>query len=385
MESVQTANRTAANRHHFDFPLFAVILIICVFGLVMLFSASYYYAQVKYGSGTYFLKRQLVFFGAGLAMMLGLSFFKFSLWKKLAPYGYAAVLIILAATLIWGVELNGAKRWINIAGFQFQPSEFSKFALVIVLSALMCSKRVYMQSFILGIVPCLVALLPMAVLIIFQPNFSLVIILCLITYIMMYLGGSRLSHRFFLVVVGVLAGLLVIILEGYRLARLTSYLNPTADPTGSNYQTLQSCIALGNGGFFGQGLNYSKQKLLFLPERENDYIFAIIGEELGFVGCFLLLAAYFFAIYRGILIAMRCHDRFGRLLAGGITSVLAVQVLINVGVVTRAIPSTGQTLPFVSYGGTSLMVFMAAMGILLNISRYTEVDPEDAEPERADE
>lgn len=385
MERAVTAKKTISARHHFDFPLFAVILMICVFGLVMLFSASYYYAQVKYGSGTYFLKRQLVFFGAGLAFMLVLSFVKFTAWKKIAPFGYAAVLIILAATLIFGVKLNGARRWINIAGFQFQPSEFSKFALVIVLSAVMCSKKVYMQSFMLGIVPCIIALVPMAVLIILQPNFSLVIILCLITYIMMYLGGSRLSHRFFLVVVGVVAGLLVIIFEGYRLQRLTSYLNPTSDPSGANYQTLQSCIALGNGGFFGQGLNYSKQKLLFLPERENDYIFAIIGEELGFVGCFLLLAAYFFAVYRGILIAMRCHDRFGRLLAGGITSVLAVQVLINVGVVTRAIPSTGQTLPFVSYGGTSLMVFMAAMGILLNISRYTEVDTEDGDAAKADE
>lgn len=385
MENAAKAKKTIANKHHFDFPLFAVILIICVFGLVMLFSASYYYGQVKYNSGTYFLRKQLIFFGAGLALMLGLSHFKFTIWKKVAPFGYAAVLLILAATLIFGVELNGAKRWINIAGFQFQPSEFAKFALVIVLSSVMCSKRVYMQSFMLGIVPCIGVLVPLAILIIFQPNFSLVIILCLITYIMMYLGGSRLSHRFFLVVVGLIAGLLVIIFEGYRLQRLTSYLNPSADPTGANYQTLQSCIALGNGGFFGQGLNYSKQKLLFLPERENDYIFAIIGEELGFVGCFLLLAAYFFAIYRGILIAMRCHDRFGRLLAGGITSVLAVQVLINIGVVTRAIPSTGQTLPFVSYGGTSLMVFMAAMGILLNISRYTEVDTEDGEPKKADE
>ena len=221
---------------------------------------------------------------------------------------------------------------------------------------------------------CLLAVLvPFSILVVLQPNFSLVIILCLITYIMLYLGGTRLSHRFLIVVVGLIAGIIVLYLRSYRSSRISAWWNPEADPTGASYQAIQSRIALGNGGLFGQGLNYSRQKLLFLPERESDYIFAIIGEEMGFFVCMLLIGAYFFVVYRGITVAMRCPDRFGRLLAGGFSGVIAVQVLLNIGVVTSAIPSTGQTLPFISYGGTSLMVFMSAIGILLNVSRYTEV------------
>ena len=372
--------RPEPERHHFDFPLFIVLMLICAFGLVMLFSASYYYANTKYGDGMYFLKRQLVFFGVGLVGLFLLSNIKYKAWRKLALPVYIGVCAVLALTLVpgIGVKINEARRWINIAGFQFQPSELAKITLIIALCSLMCSKRVHMQSLIQGILPCCAVLVPFAGLIILQPNYSMVLILCFITYAMLYLGGSRLSHRFLLVVLGVAAGLIAIKLAGYRMTRIISYLNPDSDPSGANYQATQSRIALGSGGFFGQGLNYSRQKLLFLPERENDYILAIIGEELGFLGCFMLIAAYGFVIWRGISIALRCTDRFGRLLAGGITSMLAIQVILNIGVVTNAIPSTGQTLPFISYGGTSLMMFMGAMGILLNISRYTEVNTENA-------
>ncbi|MCR5808467.1 MAG: putative lipid II flippase FtsW [Clostridiales bacterium] len=370
--------RPEPERHHFDFPLFIVLMLICMFGLVMLFSASYYYAQTKFGDGMYFLKRQLIFFAVGFAGLMVLANVKYKVYQKLAIPAYIALLAILAATLVIGKEYNGAKRWINIAGFQFQPSEFAKFILVLALSSAMCSKKIVMQNFIQGVIPCIAILIPIAGLIILQPNFSMVIILALVTYAMLYLGGTRLSHRFLLVVVGLLAGIIVLYLKSYRSSRISAWWNPEADPSGASFQPMQSRIALGNGGLFGQGLNYSRQKLLFLPERENDYILAIIGEELGFVGCLLLLAAYFFVIYRGITIALRCRDRFGRLFAGGIIAVLAIQVIINVGVVTSAIPSTGQTLPFVSYGGTSLIVFLCAMGILLNISRYTEIDTKNA-------
>lgn len=377
MEQGKTKKAIPA-RHHFDFALFAVVLAICAFGLVMLFSASYYEGQVNHGSGIYFLKKQLIFFGAGLALMLTLSYVKFDVWKRLSVPGYIIVALILGATLLFGVRINEATRWINIAGFQFQPSELAKFALVVALASAICSKRLVMQSFIQGVLPCLAILIPFSVLIILQPNFSLVLILCLITYVMLYLGGTRRSHRFLILVVGLAAGLAVLFLKGYRSIRIISWLNPGADPKGAGYQMLQSRTALGDGGFFGQGLSFSRQKFGFLPEQGNDYIFAIIAEELGFVGCFLLMLAYFFAIYRGTVIAMRCHDKFGRLLAGGITAVIAIQVILNISVVTGATPSTGQTLPFVSYGGTSLMTFMAAVGILLNISRYTEVETENA-------
>ncbi|MBQ1892549.1 MAG: putative lipid II flippase FtsW [Clostridia bacterium] len=384
METAVTEKKTEkreVKRHHFDFPFFIVLMLISAFGLVMLFSASYYYAQTKYGDGTYFLKRQLVFFAVGLAALLVLSFIDYRYYRKLALPGYIGVCVVLILTLIpgIGVKINEARRWINIAGFQFQPSEIAKFALVIALSAAICSKKLVMQSFIQGVIPCLLILAPIAGLIVLQPNFSMVIILAAVTYVMLYLGGVRMSHRFLLVVVGVILGILVLYLKSYRSNRISAWWNPEADPTGSSYQAIQSRIALGNGGLFGQGLNFSRQKLNFLPERENDYILAIIGEELGFVGCLALISGYAFLVWRGITIALRCRDRFGRLLAGGVISVLAIQVLINVGVVTSAIPSTGQTLPFVSYGGTSLMVFLAAMGILLNISRYTEVETENAD------
>lgn len=378
--AIKTEGRPEAERHHFDFPLFIVLMLICAFGLVMLFSASYYYASVKYGDGMYFLKRQLVFFGVGLAGLFVLSNVKYSLWRKIVLPAYIAVCALLALTLVpgIGVKINEARRWINIAGFQFQPSEFAKIMLIIALASLMCSKRVHMQSLIQGIIPCCLVLVPFAGLIILQPNYSMVLLLCFITYAMLYLGGSRLSHRFLLVIVGLFVGLLAIKLAGYRMTRIDSYLNPASDPSGAGYQAMQSRIALGSGGLFGQGLNYSRQKLLYLPERENDYILAIIGEELGFVGCFALIAAYVFVIWRGVTIALRCRDRFGRLLAGGITSMLAIQAILNIGVVTGAIPSTGQTLPFISYGGTSLMMYLGSMGILLNISRYTEVDTQNA-------
>ena len=182
-----------------------------------------------------------------------------------------------------------------------------------------------------------------------------------------------------LVVLGIAAIALLIIIKGYRMDRITTFINPEADPLGKGYQQTQARYALANGGLFGQGLNFSRQKLNFLPERESDYILAIIGEELGFVGLFGLLAAYLFIIFRGINIAVRCPDRFGRLRAGGITAVFAVQIIINVGVASGALPATGQTLPFVSYGGTSMIVFLTAIGMLLNISRYTEVKSENAE------
>ena len=366
-------DRLGAKFHHFDFTLFIVVMALCAFGLVMVFSASYYYAQVKQNDGMYFLKRQLIFFGLGFAGLLGLSFIPYKFWQKAAPILYLIGFAGLMWTLLFGVKINEARRWVNVFGYQFQPSEFSKIMIVIMLAALMCDKRVSMMHFILGIVPCLVVLAIYAVPVLLQPNFSLVIILGLTTYAMIYLGGSKRSHRLLLLIVGAAAITALILIAPYRMRRLTAFIDPEADPDGAGYQILQSQIAFANGGLLGQGLNFSRQKLLFLPERENDYIFAIIAEELGFLGCLAVIAAYCFIIYKGITIAQTCGDKFGKLVAGGITTVIAVQSMLNIGVVIGALPTTGQTLPFISYGGTSLMTFMGAAGILLNISRYTEV------------
>ncbi len=362
-------------KHHFDFPLFIVLMLICAFGMVMLFSASYYYAQNKFGDGLYYVKDQVLFFAAGLAALLVISHIKYSIYKKYAWVLYFVLIAALAVTLTpLGKSANGAQRWIQLpGGFRLQPAELSKVILVILYAAFMTNRQTKMTNFWQGVVPVLFYMLIPCVLIILQPNLSMVIIIAVMTVLMLYLGGAKGWHLGVLAAVGLVGLGVLIVIAPYRFARFKTFLDPFGDPSDSGYQIVQSLYAFGNGGLFGQGINYSRQKLLFLPYRESDFILSIIGEELGFVGCLGLMIAYMFVIYRGIRIAQRCRDRFGSLLAAGITSVLAIQVLINVGVVTSSIPATGQTLPFISAGGTSMIVFMASMGILLNISRYTEV------------
>lgn len=380
----KTAKRTVTlTRHGFDFPLFIAVVAICAFGLVMMYSASYYYGITSHGDGLYFLKRQAIFFGIGMVGLFLLSFVKFTFYKNgvINILAYLGVLGLTFLTLAFP-PVNEAKRWIPLGFFNLQPTELGKFVLVISLANIM-SRRVNMQNLIVGIVPCLIVLVVLCIPTILQPNLSMVVLYALTTYVMLYLGGTKRSHRLLLIVLGAVVLAALIMLKGYRSGRITSFINPEADPTGSSYQSIQSRIAFGNGGLFGQGLNFSRQKLNFLPERENDYISAIIGEELGFVGMLGLLAAYFFLVWRGITIAARCPDKFGKLLAGGITSVLAIQVVLNIGVASGALPSTGQTLPFISYGGTSMIVFLSAFGILLNVSRYTEVVSKNAK--RSDE
>lgn len=377
-EKPNTGRKAELKRHGFDFPLFIAILAICAFGLVMMYSASYYYGLTKMGDGAYFLKRQAIFLGIGMVGLFVLSNIKFTFYRYAAVsiLAYVGVVGLTFVCLLFS-PVNEARRWIPLGFFNLQPTELGKIVLVMVLANIM-SRKVNMQNFIVGMVPCLIVLVGLCVPTILQPNFSMVVIYALVTYIMLYIGGTRRSHRLLLVLTGAAAGAALIIKEPYRLTRILSFINPEADPTGAGFQPLQSRIALANGGFFGQGLNFSRQKLLFLPERENDYILAIIGEELGFIGILVLLAAYFFVIWRCIRIAMNCPDKFGKLLAGGLTGVFALQIIINVGVVAGALPSTGQTLPLISYGGTSMIVFLAAFGILLNISRYTEVTAKNA-------
>ena len=377
-ETAKRGEIPAAQKHHFDFPLFIVLMLICAFGLVMLFSASYYDAQSTHNDGLYFVKKQLIFFGIGLAALLILSHIKYTVYQKVIFFGYLALIALLVLTLLIGEERNNAKRWINLGGFDLQPSELAKFVLVVLAADIMTKKRNKMGSFLHGVLPLLIYMVIPCALIVKQPNFSMVIILGVTMFIMLYLGGAKAWHLLVMIVGGVIAIFLVIKVLGYShpLKRLNTFFDPWSSSSGDGYQVVQSLYAFGNGGLFGQGINYSRQKLLFLPELQNDFILPIIGEELGFFGCLGLLAAYMFVIYRGIRIAMRCRERFGSLTAAGITCILAIQVIVNVAVVTGSIPATGQTLPFVSSGGTSMIVFMAAMGILLNVSRYTEVRSE---------
>ncbi|MDD4075979.1 MAG: putative lipid II flippase FtsW [Eubacteriales bacterium] len=368
METVEK-NRSS----QMDFALFAAILLLCAFGLVMVFSSSYYYAQSKFSDGLYYLRSQSTFLAAGVIALLVISRIDYHLWDHLRLPFLVATMVMMAAVVVWGVERNGAKRWLDIFGIvSFQPSELAKFALVLYMSAFMARFPERMKSFVNGTVPMLVIVGIMCLLVLLQKNMSMMVIVLFTGILMLYVGGVPMKHLLLMGVCAVPILFLVAYMEEYRMMRLKIFMDPWQDELGAGYQLIQSLYAFGSGGLFGQGLNFSRQKLLFLTYGESDFIFAIIGEELGLIGCAAVILAYAFITYRGIMIALKCKDRFGSLLAAGITSVIAMQAAVNIGVATSSIPTTGQTLPFVSAGGTSLFIFLCASGILLNISKNME-------------
>ncbi len=307
-----------------------------------------------------------------VAMML-ISRINYHVFEKARVLGLLGVIVLLVLVLVMGKETNQSQRWLEIAGVRFQPSELAKFVLVLYVASFASRFPKRMESFERGIAPMLMIMAIIAVLLLLQPNLSMAIIFVATGMVMLYVGGAPIKYLLIMAALAVPAVILLAYYQPYQWERLMIFLNPwNPDPNVDGYQLRQSLYALGSGGFFGQGLNFSRQKLLFLPYGESDLIFAIIGEELGFVGCTFVVAMYAFVAYRGMRIAIKCKDRFGSLLAAGITSVVALQAAINIGVATSSIPPTGQTLPLVSHGGTSLLIFLCAFGILLNISRNLE-------------
>ena len=304
--------------------------------------------------------------------MFGLSFVDYKFYRRFAWMAYLLIILLLIAVLLFGKNLQGGQRWLKIGPLQFQPSELAKFIIVICMAKYMTDHHEDMPSFVRGLLPMAALLVIPAVLIYFQPNVSMLIILCIVFAIMLFIGGASLSQLGIAALIGGAAIGVLLFAASYRESRITAWLDPWSNKSDAGYQIVQSLYAFGNGGWFGQGLDASRQKLLFLPYRESDFILSIIAEELGFVTVALLIAAYCFIIYRGIRIALSVRDRFASLVAAGFSSILAVQVAVNVAVVTNSIPATGQTLPFISSGGTSLVIFLAGIGVLLNISRYTE-------------
>lgn len=361
-----------------DFALLIIVVMLCAFGLVMLFSASYYYAQStnKSGGGFYYLRSQSIYFAMGFAMMLAISFFDYHWLEKLKVPALIIMIILMLATALFGVERNGARRWLSFESLgiplSFQPSEMAKFVLTLYMASFMAKRPQLMGDFKRGIFPMLIIMGIFAVLLLAQKNMSMMVIMLMTGAVMLFFGGARIKHLLILAGIALPTMTLAVLMEDYRVARMTMFWDPWTSKAAGAYQLRQSLIALGSGGIFGKGLNFSKQKLMFLPYGESDFIFAIIGEELGLIGCTLLLAAYCFLVYRGIRIAMRCRDRFGSLLAAGITSVIGMQAIVNIAVATSSVPTTGQTLPFISSGGTSLIIFLCAVGVLLNISRNTQ-------------
>ena len=371
---VKTGAKPATRRPgQIDFSLFIAITIICAFGLVMVFSSSYYYAQDKnLDDGYYYLKNQAIYFALGMVLMLVISRIDYHKWEKLRVVGLAVVIALMLAVVFFGKERNGATRWLDIGGFSFQPSELAKFVLILYMSAFMAKRPHLMSSFSRGLMPMLVIIGVMSGILLLQKNMSMMVIVMITGIIMLYLGGAQIKHLVLLACIAVPILVVAVLSEDYRVSRVLMFLDPwNSDQTGA-YQLRQSLLALGSGGLFGQGLNFSRQKLLFLPYGESDFIFSIIGEELGFMGSLAVIGMYAFVVYRGVRVAMRCRDRFGSLMAAGMTAVLGIQAAVNIAVATSSVPPTGQTLPFISAGGTSLVIFLCAMGILLNISRNTE-------------
>lgn len=368
------AQNKELTRHRMDYGILLMVTLLCAFGLVMVFSASYYYAQNTSSTnydGYFYIRKQAVYLALGYPVMIALSFFDYRRFEQFKVVGMLVSIVLLIAVLIFGDELNGAKRWLVIAGQSVQPSEIAKFGMMLYMCAFMSKKHAVMRSFKYGMLPMILVVGVICGLVMLQPNMSMAVIIGMMGYALLFVGGCDGKQMLLLLVAAIAAFILLAVIEPYRMARLTSFTNPWADPQGTGYQLIQSFYAIGSGGLFGRGLNNSRQKLLFMTYGESDFIFAIVCEELGFVGGLAIMLAYGFIIYRGIRVALRCRDRFGSLLAAGITVVFAIQIFVNIGVVTGTFPTTGQALPFISAGGTSMVIFLAAMGVLLNISRST--------------
>ncbi|MDD4290867.1 MAG: putative lipid II flippase FtsW [Clostridia bacterium] len=356
-----------------DLVLFADMIALVVTGLVFVYSASYYGAEQAYGNKYYFLIKQ----GAGVLFgIIGctiMSLINLKFVKRAALPLTIVSLLLLGVVFIpgVGVENYGAKRWIGFGGFTFQPSELAKFALVI-FAAWHFSKEKVDSSRLKGMLPVVLVGLGMCVLIIMEPNMSITVCTALILFVMLYIGGMKKRLIFIGVGAALVAIPLLIIAEPYRLLRLFAFLDPWASPKEEGYQLIQSLYALGSGGWFGVGLFNSRQKYLFLPFAESDFVFSIIGEEIGFIGAVCVLSLFAVFAYRGIRVAVNSKNKFNAYLSGGITAVVLIQALVNVAVVTGSIPPTGLPLPFISYGGSSIAVFMSATGLLLNLSKQVE-------------
>lgn len=355
-----------------DIPFLILLLLLLGVGLVMLYSASY--AQSQYDTGytvsTRYLQKQGACAIIGLAAMAGLSRMPPKFWLKAAWPLYGVSIVLLLSVLLFGQSVNGAKRWINIAGIQFQPSEVAKFTLILLFARLTKGFGRSAKEFRYGVLGFGGALLGILIPLALEKHLSAILLMGMVAVVMMFVAGT--SPKWLLAGAGAAVVFVVVYvsLMGYAGDRVTAWLHPEQDPGDTGYQILQSLYAIGSGGLFGRGFGKSRQKYLYLPFQYNDYIFAIICEELGLVGAVLIMALFAALILRGYWIALRAPDRFSTVLTAGLITLIAVQTVLNLGVVTNLLPSTGIALPFFSYGGTALAVNLGEMGIVLSVSRY---------------
>ncbi len=361
-------------KHSFDYTLLVMTIVLVLFGTVMVFSASFYSAENSSTTGYngyYYFWKQVQGAVIGLFVMVILMFIDYHKLEKfrwLILFGALLMMVLVFVPGI-GIERNHSRRWINLIIMEIQPVEVLKFALILFMSATISKNRAKMHQFKYGMLPYLGLLIVCAVLLYLQPNFSAVVTLALLIFVMMLVGGVSLKHFGLTALAGIGGGTVAMLATNYRIERIFAFLDPWKYASDESYQLIQSLYAVGSGGLFGLGLGNSRQKFLYLPYSESDCIFAIVVEELGYMGGLLVIAAFGLLIWRGVRAALKAPDNFGMMLAAGITALIAIQVFINIGVVTGCVPPTGVVLPFISAGNTSLVTFMAAIGILLNISR----------------
>ncbi len=355
-----------------------IILIILTFtllaiGLIMVYSASAVWAEYKFDDSFFFAKRQILFAGVGIVAMFFIMNIDYWTWRTWSKMIVIICFVLLVLVLIPGIGniRNGSRSWIGVGAFSIQPSEFMKMAMIAFLAKFLSENQKKITSFKKGLLPALGIVFLAFGMIMLQPDLGTGTVMVGTSVVMIFIAGARIRHFVFLGLIG-LGGFVGLVASApYRMKRITSFLDPWSDPLGSGFQIIQSLYAIGPGGLFGLGLGESRQKFFYLPEPQTDFIFAILSEELGFIGGSLILLLFALLLWRGIRIALGAQDLFGSFLAVGIIAMVAIQVMINIGVVTGLMPVTGITLPFLSYGGSSLTLMLVAIGVLLNVSRYS--------------
>lgn len=354
--------------------LFSAIALLML-GLIAVFSAGAPESlRITKGESVFhFGIRQFIFLVVGfLFLMYPAIKICYTNWKKLSLFFLLSSLALLIAVLFIGSDIKGSHRWIDFGFINFQPSEYAKLAVIFILAHYLSEIKGWVRSLTFGIVLPMIVLMIVCFLIMLEPDLGTTIVIFGVSLIMIFVAGARMLHLSSLTLMGVGAVAALIWMEPYRFKRLVAFLDPWKDPKGDGWQIIQSLYALGSGGIFGLGIGMSRQKFNYLPEPHTDYIFAILGEEIGLIGTAAVIILFFIVAWRGFKIAMNARDFYGKLLATGITAYFSLQALVNIGVVTSSIPVTGITLPFLSYGGSSLFVSMFALGVLLNISKYSE-------------
>lgn len=357
-----------------DLILLFSIIILSLFGLLMIYSSSYVWAEYKFNDPYKFLKSQAIFLITGYLIMTIVAKIPYTKYLNKANIIYGVCFLLLILVLIPGIGTvrNGSRSWFGIGSMGIQPSEFTKLALIIFTSKYLYKNERDIKDIKKGVFPILGVLLLTFGLIMLEPDFGTGVVIVMTIVVILFVSGVKMKFFVKIGLLGLVGVAALILVAPYRLARIVSFLNPWSDPLGSGFQIIQSLYAIGPGGLLGLGLGNSIQKHFYLPEPQTDFIFSIISEELGFLGVLIISSLFLIIIYRGFKIAMKCNNNFGKYLAFGITFGLAFQTLLNLMVVVGLIPVTGVTLPFLSYGGSSLLITMLSMGILLNISKYEE-------------